>query len=528
MSKARQIPQSDLMLAAAELRDKKNALANTVAEAVDEIVAGMNVEYDYILQKNACFSGFFFLAPGVLVKATERFDPALLLITKENPFPTWLDVDANNFVYIKNKEAFLKRVGEAENLYHIGEDIYTKDNPKPLIKSQVRGIIGKYLAPIITDGVTNGVPEKDFALRSFTYDLSANVPEKLTRQVDNLQTISAAELKTMKLSPPEFVVKDLLPVGLTFFAAPPKTGKSWLALDLCTAVATGSSFMGMETKKGAVLYLDLESREWRSRDRLQKMNAPMPENLHIAYNAASIDGGLVDQLSNWIDGANTPRLIIIDTLGKVNGTSKRSENAYEASTRLLSPLHSLAQAMNVAIICITHLRKQTAAALDDPFDAIVGSSGQFGVADTGWMITGRRGEERQFIATGRDISQFTAQIEFNTDLYRWNFIGETEEVEKQRAIKQYNENPLVVTIRKLVADGAGRPVKITAQELINAMADIAGQLIADSSPRGIGVSIRKLTPDLLRQDKIVVTLPAYGGKTGRQYIFHSRNSELIQ
>lgn len=524
MSKARQIPQSDLMLAAAELRDKKNALANTVAEAVDAIVAGVNVEYDNILQMNACFSGFFFLAPGVLVKATERFDPDLLLITKEKPFPTWLDVDANNFVYIKNKEAFLKRVGEAENLYHIGEDIYIKDNPKPLIRSKIRAIISQYLAPIITDGIA----EKDSLLRSFAYDLSATVPEKLTRQVDNLQTISAAELKNMKLSPPEFVVKDLLPVGLTFFAAPPKTGKSWLALDLCTAVATGGPFMGMETKKGAVLYLDLESREWRSRDRLQKMNAPMPANLHIAYNAASIDGGLIDQLSNWIDSAESPRLIIIDTLGKVNGTSKRSENAYEASTRLLSPLHSLAQAMNVAIICITHLRKQTATALDDPFDAIVGSSGQFGVADTGWMITGRRGEERQFIATGRDISQFTAQIEFDADRYRWNFIGETEEIENQRAIKQYNENPLVVTIRKLVADGAGRPVKITAHELINAMADIAGQLIADSSPRGIGVSIRKLIPDLLRQDQIVVTLPAYGGKTGRQYIFHSRNSELTQ
>src|SRR4051812_49260965 len=50
---------------------------------------------------------------------------------------------------------------------------------------------------------------------------------------------SAAELRSRTFPPVAFCVPDLIPEGLTLIAGKPKIGKSWLALDVCIAVALG-------------------------------------------------------------------------------------------------------------------------------------------------------------------------------------------------------------------------------------------------------------------------------------------------
>ena len=46
-------------------------------------------------------------------------------------------------------------------------------------------------------------------------------------------------------TPPEFIVEDLIPVGLTFLSGAPKLRKSFLALQLASAVATGTEFLSL-------------------------------------------------------------------------------------------------------------------------------------------------------------------------------------------------------------------------------------------------------------------------------------------
>lgn len=58
--------------------------------------------------------------------------------------------------------------------------------------------------------------------------------------------------KTVK--PVQFVVKDLLPRGLSIVAGKRKEGKSWLMLDLCFSVAAGETFLDFDTEQGTVLY----------------------------------------------------------------------------------------------------------------------------------------------------------------------------------------------------------------------------------------------------------------------------------
>ena len=64
---------------------------------------------------------------------------------------------------------------------------------------------------------------------------------------------SAAELQGRVFPPIKWIVPGILPEGLTLLAGKPKLGKSWLALDIAVAVASGGSVLGRECEPGPVL-----------------------------------------------------------------------------------------------------------------------------------------------------------------------------------------------------------------------------------------------------------------------------------
>ena len=61
-----------------------------------------------------------------------------------------------------------------------------------------------------------------------------------------LSAISGATLMDLEFMPQEFVVRGLLPQGLSILGGAPKIGKSWLMLDLAMRVAKGEPRWGME------------------------------------------------------------------------------------------------------------------------------------------------------------------------------------------------------------------------------------------------------------------------------------------
>ena len=69
-----------------------------------------------------------------------------------------------------------------------------------------------------------------------------------------LSAISGAKLMDLEFMPQEFVVRGLLPKGLSILGGAPKIGKSWLMLELALRVAKEEPMWGMETKQGTVLY----------------------------------------------------------------------------------------------------------------------------------------------------------------------------------------------------------------------------------------------------------------------------------
>lgn len=240
------------------------------------------------------------------------------------------------------------------------------------------------------------------------------------------ETYTAKKLETEHISPPLMVVQDLLPVGLTVLAGSPKLGKSWLSLLLCCCVAEQRPFLGHETYQGEVLYLDLEGSPYRLQERLSKIGMGFPEYLQVSHTSPRIGQGFMEALEDWWSKANAfPRLVVIDTLARIKGAGKRNLNAYEADSQEFAPLQKFALEKQIAIVAVTHLKKQSnfSGADSDWLERISGSMGLSGVSDNIWGLFRKRGSDTAFLRTSaRDVDPGDMVIQFSDGL--WTFVSD--------------------------------------------------------------------------------------------------------
>lgn len=269
---------------------------------------------------------------------------------------------------------------------------------------------------------------------------------------------TAADLWNMSFPPVQWVVPDLISAGLTLLAGKPKLGKSWLALDVLRAVAEGGFCLGdRHCPQGAVLYVvpdDPSPR--RMKDRLRKVCPKNPgPALSVWMECNTVDRGLIDDLRQWIEGAQNPRLIVIDTLRFIRPERKRDEAPYEHDYRSVKPLKELADEFGLAIVLIHHTRKQES---DDALEQVSGTNGLTGAADT-TIILGRSGEGAFLAGRGRDVAEFEMAVRFDHDTFRWSVLGDATEVRRS------DER------RKIMDALRGEPQGLKAQEI----ADATGQ-----------------------------------------------------
>lgn len=132
--------------------------------------------------------------------------------------------------------------------------------------------------------------------------------------------VSAQALIEAELSPLEFVVNEVLPVGLTILGGAPKSGKSFLALDIAKAVASGTDLLGRyRSHQGKVLYITYEDTERRLQTRLrQKTNAS--DSVYLScllfhYRWPDFEHQGLEHLENLVPKIEGIKLVVIDTLG---------------------------------------------------------------------------------------------------------------------------------------------------------------------------------------------------------------------
>ena len=304
---------------------------------------------------------------------------------------------------------------------------------------------------------------------------------------------TAAELDKMDLPPVQWAVPGLLPAGLSFLVAAPKMGKSWMALDLCLAVAAGGEWLGRKVNQGPTLYLDLEDSANRAQARMRTLLdgfTAAPETCTFRLLAPILGPDLFKILDEWIAANPGAKVVCIDTFQKIKPATGKNETSYSADYRICAPLQSWAQQHNICVLLIHHTRKGTGSA--DIFEGINGSQGLMGSADAVLLLTkgeGRFAEEATLSVTGRDVGMDQYAARFNKATCRWELLGTVEEQARQ----SFESNPAVLTIKELTAGGEW---KGTVQELAEEVLERYPDTDLPETAQGLRSYFSKVWPNL--------------------------------
>ena len=348
--------------------------------------------------------------------------------------------------------------------------------------------------------------------------LVQKIQEEQTSKV-TLKSKTLDELLSMKIEPLVEIVPGFLPQGLTIVAASPKLGKSWLMLDLCLSVTEGRKFLGFRTNQCGAMYLALEDSDRRLIDRIKKLRrgcgaSQERRSFITATEAHTTDTGLLEQLENELGKHPDIKLIVIDTFQLVRGRTS-GKDVYASDYREAKMLKRFADTHKVALILVHHIRKTKDET--DPFNNISGSTGMTGAADTMIVLTKakRTGTETTLSLTSRDVETQELELVFDKETCLWQNRGSADELSEKRETENYEQNPLVKTLRKLLepsGEWSGR-----AGELMAAGKMITGKYIAPANNK-VRDAVRKIERDLLKRDNIVF-VPGSNGTGGSLYRF---------
>ena len=248
------------------------------------------------------------------------------------------------------------------------------------------------------------------------------------KQITPLTTITATELITTNYPPLSFTVEKILPQGIFILAGSGKIGKSWLSLDMCIAVATGTKLWEFNATQGDVLYLALEDTHPRLKERLGRIGEEnsKSENLHLSVSSLGITDGLIEQIKTFISAKPDTKLIVIDTLERIRN-GEQDKSMYSCDYRDINLLREVLQGNNITLLLVHHTRKMYD---PDPLNTLSGSTGLIGAVDGVWVLEKEKriGAKGKLTIANRDTEGFCFNVEFDKENCRWNFLGADEEM----------------------------------------------------------------------------------------------------
>lgn len=265
-------------------------------------------------------------------------------------------------------------------------------------------------------------------------DLAANTPDWTpappTDIFKEFGFYSVPDLTEEERRPPEFIIEGMVPCGMTFLSGAPKIRKSFMALQMASAVATGSPFLGHATTKCDVAYLDLEGSKSRISFRAARMSNQIPSNVFVTNTITErLADGLVDKLRQLHRARPSIRLIIVDTYSRARGSYKApGANAYDADIMLLEPVQRMALEENIALLFVHHDKKGAGLALDS-FERLSGTMGISGSCDCviNLVADGKRFDGRATMEfTPRDAKGGEMSLAFDERFGEWQEVIETK------------------------------------------------------------------------------------------------------
>lgn len=392
------------------------------------------------------------------------------------------------------------------SIHRIAVSDRTEEEIKAVLQEMDEGLIAAGSRPLrdVIAALPGSVARVDPKTGRLTTEAAYRIPE----------AISARDLLRMRLPPVKWLVDKILTSGLCMIIAPPKSFKSYMALDLAISLASGGSFLGFKCHKMGALYLDLESSKRRPQTRLRQIlqDRPCPDGLYLITaedQIKRIGEGLEEQIKGQLKAHPEIGLVCIDVLQVVKPPGKRGQNAYESDYATFDPLKKLATDEDICILLIHHMKKGKDG---DIFNQASGSTATLGAMDCSWALEKERGEdEGTLYITGRDIEARELRIKFDKETMRWECLGSLEDVERQRKKAAYDSSVVIKTVKNLIAQGCGHWEGAAADIQTASQYFDGGRNQIYQDPRAIGREIAEYK-ELLLSEGYVYSMGTRRGK----------------
>ncbi len=275
---------------------------------------------------------------------------------------------------------------------------------------------------------------------------------------------NAPALLAENIPPVQFVVPGLIPVGLTLIAGKPKSRKSYLCVDLCHAVSTGTEVLGRECNVSDVLYICLEGGRPLLQQRIREVSGDeVSPNFDLRTEFPPLKDGGLELLRDWLSQHRRGAMVVIDTFAHVRTPTRSGTYSYWQDVDDLRPLSNLAHEFGAAIVVVHHCKK---AATDDPLDEISGSTGLAATPDSLLVLKkDPRDRDTAFLySRSRNAREMDIALAWSNDDHRFTVVGDADEYRRSgqqqlvmTALQRAARSSEPIMSRRDIADETGIP-----------------------------------------------------------------------
>lgn len=230
----------------------------------------------------------------------------------------------------------------------------------------------------------------------------------------------------------KWLIKGLIPDGLTIIGGAPKVCKSFLAYDVALAtIGQGLALGHFGCERGPALYCAIEDDERDSKSRVLAVRSSMPAKASLYFvnttDVPSFSQGLCDYVRKMVTTYQLG-LVIIDPLMYVYDVPNNNRDQFREVKDALLPFRQMAIELGFSLVFVDHRRKENKDDVDI-FQTLYGSQAKQAIADSLIMVE-KHETEVTLHCKGRAIKpqklHFTFQDKEEGTTFEWAFVGQGE------------------------------------------------------------------------------------------------------